>query len=141
MLNEYRDRRLKELKEQAFKNKFGDIHEINKDQWVAEVTEASRSVWVLVHLYNDSVLECRLMDETLLKLAPKFKHVKILKIRSTQAVENWPDRNLPTVFAYNEGVLKHQIMTLKQLGGQSMTSNGESRLCNDMTLFQTEVQY
>lgn len=56
-----------------------------------------------VHLYQDSVIECRLLEETLLQIAVKFKYIKFLKIKSTQAVENWPDRNLPSLFLYHEG--------------------------------------
>lgn len=128
MLNEYRERRLQELKEQAVKNKYGEVLDITKDEWLREVTEGSAATWVLVHLYQDSVIDCQLMDEALRKLAPKFRYIKLLRIRSTQAVENWPDRNLPTVFAYHEGKLQHQIMTLKPLGGQSMTADGTSHL-------------
>jgi hypothetical protein len=38
-----------------------------------------------------------------MKLAPKFKYVKFVKIKSTQAVENWPESRCPTLFLYNEG--------------------------------------
>jgi hypothetical protein len=53
-------------------------------------------------------------------LAARFKYVKFVKIRSTQAIENWPERNLPTVFFYNEGELKNQLITTKSVGGKSM---------------------
>lgn len=55
----------------------------------------------------------------------KFKDVKFLKIRATQAVENWPEKNCPTLFVYHEGVLQHQFMTLKSLGGTSLTADGK----------------
>jgi hypothetical protein len=51
--------------------------------------------------------------------------VKFLKIRSTSAIENWPEKNLPTLFVYYDGILAQQLMTLKILGGTSMTSNGK----------------
>jgi hypothetical protein len=64
------------------------------------------------------------VDEVFTVLAPKFKDIKFVKIRSTSAVENWPDRNLPTIFFYGGGELKKQIMTLKSLGGTSMDAAG-----------------
>lgn len=60
------------------------------------------------------------MEEALLSLAPKFRAVKFIKIRSTQAVENWPDKNLPTIFAYNQGELQQQMLTARTLGGDAM---------------------
>jgi hypothetical protein len=126
MLEEYRQKRLNEMKEEIFRARFGDVNEITKDEWVKQVTEASRSCWVVVHLYQDSVIECRLLEESLQILARKFKYIKFLKIKSTQAVENWPERNLPTLFMYNEGELKIQMITINQIGGKSMKPDGES---------------
>ena len=79
----------------------------------------------MVHLYSDSVVACELMNAALMPLARKFPYVKFLKIKSGQAVENWPDRNLPTIFVYTDGELQHQAMTLSEFGGADMTSDGE----------------
>ena len=57
------------------------------------------------------------MDEAL--KAARFKYLKIVRIKSTSAVENWPDRNLPTLFMYNDGEAK-EIMTLNSLHGKNM---------------------
>jgi len=120
MLSEYRLRRIEELKQARLRNRFGDVCEIVKDEWVREVTECSASCWVIVHLYQDFVTECRVMEAALQNLATRFKYVKFLKIRSTQAVENWPEHNLPTLFIYNQGELKLQLITLKTVGGKAM---------------------
>lgn len=57
-------------------------------------------------------------------LLAKFKDVKFIKIRSTQAIENWPEMNLPALFIYHNGILQHQMMTLKPVGGLSVTPEG-----------------
>lgn len=124
ILETYRAQRLAEMREQAVRNRFGDVQEITKEEWVREVTDASNSCHVVVHLYQDSVIECRLMNEALLVLAPKFRHVKFLKIRSTLAVPNWPDQNLPTLFVYHKGALATQLLTARTLGGTDMTPDG-----------------
>lgn len=105
-LREYRERRLNELRLQAVKNRFGDVLGIGKDDWIREVTESSNANWVVVHLFQDSVIECQIVEESFIILAKKFKYVKFVKIRSTQAIENWPDKNLPAIFCYHEGILK-----------------------------------
>lgn len=125
ILQIYRERRIADLKEAQKKNRFGDVNEISKGDWVKEVTEESNSCWVVTHLFQDSYVECQLMDETIATLAKKFPMVKFLRIKSTHAVENWPERNLPTLFLYHNGELQHQIMTLHSLGGTAMVPDGE----------------
>lgn len=141
ILEKFRTQRLEALKQQYQRNRFGDVRgtpfsspsllaltgcsvEIAKDEWVREVTESSNSCWVVVFLYMDAKVECRLLEEKLVQVAAKFRDVKFLKIRSTQAIENWPERNLPTLFVYRDGTLQHQVMTLKALGGTAMTADG-----------------
>ena len=121
MLEEFRKKRLAEMKDNALKARFGDYQEISKADYIRDVTECSKTgCWVVIHLYQDSELGCNLVDEALLQLAPKFKHVKFLKIRSTMAVENWPASRLPAVFLYNEGELQHQLIGITELGGKTM---------------------
>ncbi len=124
MLEAYRQLRLQQMKLDQVKKRFGDVHEIKKADWIAEVTEASKSCTVVIHLYSDSVIQCELMGSALEVLAGKFREVKFLKIRSTQAIENWPDRNLPSLFVYRSGELSDQVLTLNELGGNSMTADG-----------------
>ena len=102
-MDEYRQQRLQELKQQTVRNRFGELVEIVKDDWMREVTEGSNSCAVVVHLYENSLIECQVMDEALTRLAPKFKYIKFLRIKYTQAIENWPEKNLPTLFIYEKG--------------------------------------
>lgn len=88
------------------------------------MTEESQNCWVVTHLFQDSFVECQLLDEVMTKLAPKFPKVKFLRIKSTHAVENWPERNLPTLFLYHNGELQHQMMTLQSVGGTAMLPDG-----------------
>lgn len=111
------------------KNRFGDVTEIIKDEWISQVTDGSQSCDVVVHLYQDSMIECQLMDEALRVLAAKFKYIKFLRIKYNQAIENWPERNLPTVFVYSKGTLKTQLITLNSVGGKKMNANGKVFSC------------
>lgn len=95
-----------------------------KNDWVREVTEASNSCTVIVHLYENSIVECEVMDEAMRQLAPKFKYLKFLRIKSTHAIENWPEKNLPALFIYEDGAMKTQLITLKALDGKSSKAEG-----------------
>lgn len=70
----------------------------------------------------------------MMRLAPKFKYIKFVKIRSTQAIENWPEKNLPTIFFYHGGELQTQLITLSAVGGKKMTADGEFSLCTKSCL-------
>jgi hypothetical protein len=119
----YREARIAELKEKRLRDRYGEVINISKKDWLVEVNEASKVCSVVVHLFQDGLVECQLMDECLIALAAKFKYIKFVRIKSTSAIENWPDKNCPTLFIYEEGEAKDQIMTLKQLGGLSMKAS------------------
>ena len=112
------------MKEAAFRNRFGEVFDIVKNDWIREVTEASNSVTVIVHLYENSIVECEVLDEAMRQLAPKFKYLKFLRIKSTHAIENWPEKNLPALFIYEDGAMKTQLITLKALDGKSSKAEG-----------------
>ncbi len=75
-LDEYREKRLRELKIMQALNRFGSVYEITKDEWIREVTECSHTCHVVVHLYQDYVEDCRLMEETL-QIGKKIKYISI----------------------------------------------------------------
>ena len=135
----YRKKRLEELKQKQLRSRFGEVVEIVKDDWVREVTDSSKTCFVVIHLYLDALVECGVMDELMYKLAPKFKTVKFLKIRATHAIENWPERNLPTLFIYNQGELKHQLMTLNAIGGKSATADDLEWWLAGKNVLETEM--
>lgn len=140
MLQIYRERRIADLKAAQQKNKFGDVNEVSKGDWMKEVTEDSKNCWVVTHLFQDALVECQLMDETLRTLAKKFPAVKFLRIQSTHAVENWPERNLPTLFLYHEGELQHQVMTLHSLGGTAMVPDDLEWWLASRGVVETELE-
>eukprot|EP01031_Cornospumella_fuschlensis_P037719 gene37719-45823_t len=141
ILDHYRKARLAELKQAAVRNRFGEVLPITKDDWVREVTDGSKSCPVVIHLYEDSKVECNLLDEALTVLAERFKYVKFLRIKYNQAIENWPERNLPTLFVYQNGALATQLITLKQVGGTRMnTADIEWFLAKNNVVTDSELE-
>jgi Phosducin len=140
ILQRMRDARLSELKAKAAAARFGQVYEISKADWVAEVTEGSKTCWVIAHLYQDSVVECSVMATCLVALAKKFPEVKFVRIRSTQAVENWPDANLPTLFMYAHGALSQQLIGTKALGGVRMQPDDLEWYLAQLGVMKTELE-
>lgn len=52
VLEEYRQKRIAEMKELASKSKYGEVREISAEDYVQEVNNAGEDVWVVLHLYK-----------------------------------------------------------------------------------------
>jgi len=92
-LDSYRAQRLGELKEKKEREKFGSFEEISRVDWGTEVNDASANgQWVVVVLTAGGVEESAIVEEEMKLVAAKFRATKFVKIKSTSAIENWPDR-------------------------------------------------
>ncbi|KAI9230463.1 MAG: thioredoxin-like protein [Piptocephalis tieghemiana] len=110
VIQEYRRKRMQEMQDQASNRRFGDVRYINKPDWVREVTEASQDVHVVVHMYKEGWVPCRLLNSQLEELAKHYAQIKFVKIISDQCVPGYPDRNLPTLLVYSKGDVQGQLI-------------------------------
>ncbi|KAI8979958.1 thioredoxin-like protein [Pilobolus umbonatus] len=122
ILNQYRHKRMMEMRALASKEKYGEVTEISKPEFVKEVTDASKEVHVVVHLYKNGIPASALMSRCLSELASQFKATKFVKIVSDQCIPNYPDFNVPTLLIYGEGDLKANLVGAIQFGGMKMTT-------------------
>ncbi|KAI9351058.1 thioredoxin-like protein [Pilaira anomala] len=122
ILNQYRHKRMMEMQALAAKEKFGEVYDISKPDFIREVTEASKDCYVVVHLYKDYIPACKLMNRCLAELAAQFKATKFVRIVSDQCIPNFPDHNVPTILIYGEGDIKANLAGAIQFGGMKMTA-------------------
>ncbi|KAF9190173.1 Phosducin-like protein 3 [Haplosporangium sp. Z 767] len=120
MLMEYRQQRLNAIKQEMSEDKFGEIQHIYKTDFVREVSDASKDIWVVVFLYKEYIPVCKLMGAHLATVAARNKATKFVKIIGDQCIPNYPDRNLPTLLIYGNGDMKAQLVGAAQLGGMNM---------------------
>lgn len=119
VLESYRDKRLAELKMRQQRERFGSVRNIGQTEYKQEVSEAD--IWVVVHLFVFGKPECQLLNLCMDKVAARFRDVKFLRIVSTEAIPNYPDKNCPTLLVYHNGEIKSQTVGLTTLGGLKMT--------------------
>ena len=50
---------------------------------------------------------------------------KFLQIKADACIENYPDRNVPTLLLYHDGVLQSQVVGLAELGGPRVSEQSE----------------
>lgn len=121
-LESYRQKRLAELNELSQASKFGSVLPLQKAEYAKEVTEASRDAWVVVAMMSNggsegNAIESRVLGELLPQLASKYPDVKVLSIRADLCVENYPERNTPTLLIYKDTNIAKQVVTLAGLNG------------------------
>ena len=115
----YRQQRLEQLKRehQSSAGATTRIKEITRDQWIAEVNEASQLQWIIVVL-TDAPSRQRVLQETHNFLRQQSnddddeeeddKNFSFCIIPASQAIANWPSERVPAIFAYRNGLKQHE---------------------------------
>lgn len=116
-MEEYRRKRLEQLKAEASQKKEISVPRISRDQFVERVTFASQQGWVVCHLLKDHIVACMVMQDSLLKLAHRFPSTQFVEIISTDCIPNFPDGNLPTLLVYHKGKCVKTLAGAVQFGG------------------------
>ena len=62
---------------------------------------------------------CTLIGDHLRSLALKYPQTKFVKSISTVCIPNYPDKNLPTLFIYQNGDLKNSLVGPFPFGGMN----------------------
>lgn len=104
------------------KEKFGQLYQIGEKDFVNEVSKAGQDLWVILHLFIYSKVECQLLNQCMSTLAPKFRAIKFLKIVANECIHNYPTQNCPTILIYRNGDVAKQIVGLEMFGGLKMTA-------------------
>ncbi|KAK9090169.1 hypothetical protein Sjap_023346 [Stephania japonica] len=128
-LEDYRKRRLAELREAARVARFGSVVPISGADFVREVSQAPPEIWVVVFLYKDGIPECGVLLNCLEELAGRYPATKFVKIISTDCIPNYPDRNLPTLLVYNNSAVKATFVGLHHFGRRCTPEGVALALC------------
>lgn len=73
----------------------------------------------------DGNTESRLLTELWREMARIFGDIKFCEIKGDMCIENYPEKNTPTILIYRNGDIKKQIVTLRELGGERTSIEGE----------------
>uniref|UniRef100_A0ABM5GL65 Phosducin-like protein 2 n=1 Tax=Pogona vitticeps TaxID=103695 RepID=A0ABM5GL65_9SAUR len=117
----YRKQRLEELKSLQKRQRYGELLEISGEQYVKEITDAPKGVWVVIHLYGSSIPMCFVINRHLSLLARKFPETKIIKAIASSCIENYSDSCLPTLIVYENGEIKGKFIGAAECGGPNVT--------------------
>ena len=118
-LDQYRQKRMAELSSLQKKSIHGSVYPISKPEYQREVTDASKNGPVFVNLTSSmgTNVESRVLSELWRQAAKEYGDIKFCEVRANQAIENYPDKNCPTILVYKNGDIVKQEVTLVTLGG------------------------
>lgn len=136
----WEEKRLREMREQAKKRVFRHVYEISKQDYVREVNEAGPGVYVLLHMYQDYIPACRAINAAFEELCERFPTYKFVKIQATRCVENFRDRDCPTLLIYKEGVLVKQFAACSGLFGAKITADAVEWKLAEEGVWETEME-
>eukprot|EP01062_Namystynia_karyoxenos_P069270 TRINITY_DN64798_c0_g1_i1.p1 TRINITY_DN64798_c0_g1~~TRINITY_DN64798_c0_g1_i1.p1 ORF type:complete len:287 (+),score=128.17 TRINITY_DN64798_c0_g1_i1:87-863(+) len=113
----YRRQRRQEMLEQQRGQRHGSVRHITKPEYVNEVSKAGEGVWVVVVLVEEGHEQSDALRRACTEAAERNPTVKFVTIRSTDAIENFPRKHLPTVLLYINGEMRKQIVGSEAWGG------------------------
>ena len=118
-LEQYRQKRMAELSILQKKSIHGSVYPLSKPEYQREVTDASKNGPVFVNMTASvgTNVESRVLSELWRQAAREYGDIKFCEIRASQAIENYPDRNCPTILVYKNGDIVKQVVTLATIGG------------------------
>ncbi|KAK7962572.1 thioredoxin-like protein [Apiospora aurea] len=121
-LEAYKKQRMQELNALTKKAIHGAVYPVSKPEYQRAVTEASNNGPVFVNLTSSmgTNVESRVLSELWKQAAKEYGDVKFCEIQADKAIENYPDRNCPTILVYKNGDIVKQVVTLMTVGGVRM---------------------
>lgn len=108
ILLQYKNERLKQIQQNNQSTKHGKVREINATEWKEEVTN-DKGPYICIHLYASGNPGCDKVDDIFVQLSKKHSAVKFLRIKGTNAIRNFPEKNCPTILVYKDGELATQF--------------------------------
>ncbi|WRT67492.1 uncharacterized protein IL334_004464 [Kwoniella shivajii] len=150
MFEEYKRKRLGEMKKEEKKGRFGSLEPLAREDFVKEVTEGSKispdgelpqgedddmdeddeanidkgglkGTGVVVFLFKDSVPLSQHLRPLLHQLAPAHPSTKFLSIPAGLCIPNYPDKNVPTLLIYRNGDMVGNVIAGMGLKGMKTT--------------------
>lgn len=139
VLQEYRNKRMAELKALAAKAKFGSVREITGEEYVNEVNKAGEDIYVVLHLYARGVPFCSVINQYIAELAMKYPSVKFIRSIAQTCIPNFPDKNVPTIFVYYNGQMKKQFLGPLELRAPNCTRDELEFMLGQVGCIQTDI--
>jgi hypothetical protein len=111
--------------------RFGLVRELKSDTFLSEIDKEHKDVTVLVHIYDQKMSECRLMNKCLDIIAKDYAIVKICKVLSTEInlSDKFRKTGCPALLIYKNGeLIGNFVKMIEEFGDEFCASDVENFL-------------
>lgn len=103
-LKYFRDKRLLELRNNTRQQRvFGSLTTITADEYANVIDEEWENIPVIVHLYDNSISTCKLLDDHLRGLSNKYSLAKFVRVSADELEFDLVES--PAILVYKNGIL------------------------------------
>lgn len=132
-LEQYRKQRMKEmLSSTSYLPKFGKLYHLkNGEEFLEAVDNENKSVTVIVHVYENTVVACRIMNTCLSQLSEEYLQVKFCKLISSTAnmSSQFKSDGVPALLVYKAGqMVGNFVRVTDELGDEFYSGDVENFL-------------
>lgn len=126
-LLEYSKKRMEEMLQKAADlPKFGTVFNlVSGQEFLDAIDKENKSVTIIVHIYEDKVQACRIMNECLNELCKEYPEVKFCKMLASVAgvSKNFKVSGVPALLVYKNGSLVGNYVQLTEEFGREFTAS------------------
>lgn len=131
-LQEYQKQRMREMLDKFGKLCFGDVvHLKNSEEFLDAIDNENKTITVIIHIYDENVPGCDVMNGCLISLAKEYPLVKFCKIigSAVNVSKNFKKEGIPALLVYKNGeVIGNFIHVTDYLGEDFFSTDVESFL-------------
>ncbi|UJR31825.1 hypothetical protein I4U23_019302 [Adineta vaga] len=131
-LKEYREKLMYQMQQRLLNApRFGKQFDLNRESFTSAIDDENRNVTVILHVYEQSVTGCKLMNNCFQILAEQYPYVKFCRIQASEAQmsHNFIRNGCPAILVYRAGELLSSFVSItNKLGDDFVVSDVESLL-------------
>jgi hypothetical protein len=127
-IQQYRAQRIQQMKDQAKSGKkrkiFGNLTELRGDKFTNAIDSAPPEAFVVIHIYDEFIINCVKLNRCLAELAKIHPTVKFCRIQSHQLdlSKNFLDKGLPAILVYKGGEIVGNLLRVTDTLGDKFTT-------------------
>jgi len=129
---EYRAKLMQQMQQRLLNApRFGQQIDLNRENFTKAIDDENKNVTIIVHVYEQSAIGCKLMNNCFQILAEQYPYVKFCRIQASEAQlsHNFVKNGCPAILVYRGGELLSSFISItNKLGDDFVVSDVESLL-------------
>uniref|UniRef100_A0A0A9VZ40 Phosducin-like protein n=1 Tax=Lygus hesperus TaxID=30085 RepID=A0A0A9VZ40_LYGHE len=138
-LEEFRKQRMEEMMLASRLPKYGHVFHLNTgEEFLKAIDDEDKSTTVIVHIYEENVKPCKMMNQSLAQLAKQYPNVKFCRMVGSSAgmSHSFKIDGIPALIVYKEGnVIGNFVRITDELGEEFYDGDVENFLIENGIIF------